>query len=84
MLAALGAFACVSGNSGSVGTPCQSSMDCNNLECLPIDDAGTCSTTGLTCQQGCSSTANCLSIGPNYTCKPLKCAGPDNSAVCLP
>jgi len=83
VLAVLGAFACVSGSGGSIGQPCQSSMDCNNYECLGIDDAGTCSSTGRTCQQACSSTANCLAVGSNYNCVPLKCAGTDNSGVCL-
>ena len=84
VLALLGAFACVSGNGGGIGTACQSSMDCNNFECLAIDDAGTCSSTGRTCQQACSTTANCLSVGSNYSCKPLKCAGAGNAGVCLP
>ena len=83
VLAVLAALACVSGSAGSIGDPCQSSMDCDNHECLAIDDAGACSTTGLTCQQPCSSIANCLSLGANYTCTPLKCAGPGNSSVCL-
>jgi hypothetical protein len=83
VLAVLGAFACVSGNGGNIGDGCQSSMDCaNQYECLAIDDAGACSSTSRTCQQACASTANCLSVGSNYNCIPLKCAGVDNSGVC--
>jgi len=83
LVAILAALACVTGNSGSIGDPCQSASDCNNHQCLAIDDAGVCSTTTNTCQQACGSDSDCLIVGANYHCTPLKCAGPGNSAVCL-
>jgi hypothetical protein len=83
LIAVLAALACVSASGGNIGDPCQSAMDCNNYQCLAIDDAGACSTTVKTCQQACGSNSQCLIIGTNYNCTPLKCAGPDNSAVCL-
>jgi hypothetical protein len=78
------AIACESGGGGLIGDGCQSTADCQNqYTCLPVDDAGACSSSAMTCQQSCSDPGDCMIIATNWTCTPMICAQPSgNSGIC--
>jgi len=97
LLVSLGAFvslggvliACLSGSGGAVGDPCLGASDCaNQYECVAAYSDGGCSSpvdgaAVLTCQQTCSSIANCQILGSNYTCSAPSCTqGTGVSGLC--
>jgi hypothetical protein len=84
--------ACISsGSNGGIGQACESNGDCTTPStCLHVSAAGACTEEdggAKTCQQGCSSNANCESLtgSTTYTCSPnlSKCTAP-NAEICLP